>query len=496
MSTIKYSLFTLLVIYGLTSCEYTPADITPTSNEVSPSIDYSKMYVLGGTYSSGLMDGALYKTGQSYSYPNLLASQIEEILNDSVFTQAVVESEVGVNAEPFMNDQSRFIDLYFETSTDFYPNRRTVDAEPFADWTFGVNQLNNFSFPGLTLGDLNNPANLSNDNPYVGRVTGLTENPVDAIISQNPEIIIIDLGKDELFNYAFYGASGDDNPDINSITDQDLISNADFQSVYSEIVNRFVNETDAQIFVINFPEILKTPYFNTLSWFFELEIFDIGFVGFLEAHYSTFNSWVARYNYNENPGGPLRPRVNFDLDNFPNPISRARVIHDETLFDAQLNDGTILDKWRQMSEGELLGYNLEPFIFYENQLGGAVPLPDNLVLTLEEIQVIESRNSDFNFILTDIAALSNRIHLIDINTQINKILDEEFFFDGVQLSAKLDQYSIYSADGYTFNARGNALIANELIKRLNIVTGSSIPTLNLNDFPGIPFSLNTPETGQ
>ena len=483
-------------MYGLTSCEYTPADIISTPDEISPSIDYSKMYVLGGTYSSGLMDGALYKTGQSFSYPNLIASKIEDALEDSIFTQAIVESEIGVNAEPFLSDQSRFIDLNFETTTDFYPNRRTIDAEPLTDWAFGVNQLNNFSFPGLTLSDLNNPVNLPDENPYVGRITDLTGSPVDAIISQDPEIVIIDLGKDELFNYAFYGASGDDDPDINSITDEDLISNTDFEAIYSGIVNRFINETDAQVFIINLSQTLKSPYFNTLNWAFELEIFDVDFISFLTAHYSPFNNQIAQYNFIENPDGPQRPRINFDLDNFPSPISRARVIKDETLFDAQLNDGTIINKWRQMTDGELLGYNLEPFIYYENQLGGAVPLPDNLVLTLEEIQVIENRNSDFNFILTDIAASSNRVHLIDINTQINRVLDDELFFDGVQLSTTFDQYSIYSADGYTFNARGNALIANEIIKRLNALTGSAISTLDLNDFPGISFTLSTSENSQ
>lgn len=483
-SFVKNTFFSFILILGVVSCEYEPLVSEPIPDEISSSVDFSSFYVLGGTYSSGLMDGALYKGGQEFSYPNLVAQKIGAILNDSSFIQANVESENGSNFEISYEGQGKFGDLYFESNTKFYPTRRTTEEDPLTIWNGTVSELSNFSFPNLTMDQLNDPSTLTN-NPYYNRIPGLSGNPLDIIIQNDPSIIVLDLGRDDLFSFAFSG-----------VTDEDLITRIDFESIYSTIIDRLINETNAEIFIMNIPDPLQNPYFQTISWAFETEIFDLPFIGQLDAFYFPFNSLVTQYNFIENPDAPpsgKRPRLNFDSDNWPQAISRARVIRDEYLFDASLNDGTVLNNWRQLNENELLGYNLEPSIFYESTLSAQIPLPDNLALTEPEIEIIETRAFEFNITLEDLAGTSSRIHIVDINQAIKKVSDEEFFVDGVQFSTKFDQYSIFSADGYTLNPRGNALIANTLIEAINSSTNSSIKPFNLNIFPGITFNLNAEE---
>ncbi|GAB5409853.1 MAG: hypothetical protein BalsKO_22180 [Balneolaceae bacterium] len=491
-SLTTYTFFSLFLFIGLVSCEYEPLSSEPTPDQINESIDFSSFYVLGGTHSSGLMDGALYKGGQEYSYPSLFAQKISAILDDSTFVQANVESENGSNFEPFYEGQGKFGDLFFESNTKFYPTRRTTTEDPLTNWEGNLNELNNFSFPSLKMRQLDDPTKLTN-NAYYNRIPGLSGNPLDVIIQNSPSIVVLDLGRDDLFSYAFNGAIGNENPAIATSTDADLITMLDFETVYSNILDRLIAETNAEIFIMNIPDPLQNPYFQTLSWAFETEIFDELFISQMDAFYFAFNSQVAQYNFIENPDATpseQRPRLNFDLDNWPQAVSRAKVIRDDELFDAMLNDGTVLRKWRQLTENELIGYNLEPSVFYESTLAAQVPLPDDLALTEREINTIETRAFEYNITIEDLASSSNRIHIVNVNQVMNQVTSEEFFFDGVPFTAKFDQYSIFSADGYTLNPRGNALIANELIKEVNSVTNSAIKPFNPNNFPGISFDLN------
>lgn len=55
------------------------------------------------------------------------------------------------------------------------------------------------------------------------------------------------------------------------------------------------------------------------------------------------------------------------------------------------------------------------------------------------------------------------------------------------MSAKFVSGGAYSLDGIHFNAKGNALLANEFLKSINQKYNSRIPLLNANLYKGIYF---------
>jgi hypothetical protein len=55
------------------------------------------------------------------------------------------------------------------------------------------------------------------------------------------------------------------------------------------------------------------------------------------------------------------------------------------------------------------------------------------------------------------------------------------------MSAKFVSGGAYSLDGIHFNAKGNALLANEFLKSINLNYKSRIPLLNANAYDATLF---------
>ena len=117
-------------------------------------------------------------------------------------------------------------------------------------------------------------------------------------------------------------------------------------------------------------------------------------------------------------------------------------------------------------------------------------MTDEMVLVEQEIEIIDQRREAFNQIIETIAAGSDRIMVADIASVVEQVANEEYNLEGVGYSAKFDRYGIFSADGYSFNPRGNALIARTITRQINEYYGSSIPLINPNVYRGTSFIYN------
>jgi hypothetical protein len=444
------------------------------------------------------MDGALYTDGQKFSYPNLFAQTFSEIYERDIFTQADIESENGFNLEEGDNSQGKY-KLVYESLSSLYVKRVPEHGEEINNWNGTETELNDFSFPGLKVHELLN-SNGDANNPFYNRINNLNGSIIDQIINKNPTMVILSLGNDDVLNFTFNGASGDDQPSLNSISEIDLVKPDDYQNLVNTVVNRIINETDAEVFISNVINPIETPFFNEIDWAFELQEYDTSYIATAGRFYEDLNEQIARHNFVENGTLPLSERrsiINFQLDAycevptliceipfFIDRVNRARVIEDEYLDSDTLSDGTILPKIRQLVAGEKVLYNNLPNLNSQSLLSGIQPLDDSQALTHDEIDLIEDRIQSYNQILESIAASNNRVYLLDFFSVVEKLKNNELSDDGVFYTNEFDELSFYSSDGYTINRRGQAFLANVLIEKLNEISVSKIPKLKPNLFEG------------
>ncbi|HBZ39117.1 MAG TPA: hypothetical protein DEO59_11815 [Balneola sp.] len=487
-----------IVLLCISGCKYEPPASASSLTEESIALDFSRTFAVGGTYSSGFMDGALFTDGQKYSYPNLFAQSLSEIYERDIFIQADIESENGFNLEEGDNTKGKY-KLVYESLSSMYVKRIPESGQQIGNWSGDDTDLNDYSFPGLKVHELLN-SNGDTNNPYYNRVEGLNGSIIDQIVDKNPTMVILSLGNEDVLSFAFNGASGSDQPNLNTITEIDLIKPEDFQNIAVSIVNKIINETDAEIFIANVINPIETPFFNEIDWALELQEYDTSYIAAAGRFYEELNEQIAKHNFVENGSLPLSERrsiINFQLDAycevptliceipfFIDRVNRARVIEDEYLDSDTLSDGTILPKIRQLTEGEKILYDNLPNLHRESLLSGIQPLNDSQVLTHDEIVVIENRIQSYNQILDGIAGSSNRIYLLDFHSVIEKLQANELNDDGVFYTNQFDELSFYSSDGYTINRRGQAFLANTLIEKLNEISESNVPKLKPNLFEG------------
>ncbi len=140
---------------------------------------------------------------------------------------------------------------------------------------------------------------------------------------------------------------------------------------------------------------------------------------------------------------------------------------------------------RQILSSELLLLSLPLDSVKCNQMGVLFPIRDEFVLDQSEIQILRSKISEYNNSLISLASQYG-LALVRVD-QFCSNLKTGFVYNGVSMSAKFVSGGAYSLDGLHFNARGNALLANEFLKSINVKYKSQIPLLNANAYDATLF---------
>jgi hypothetical protein len=136
---------------------------------------------------------------------------------------------------------------------------------------------------------------------------------------------------------------------------------------------------------------------------------------------------------------------------------------------------------RQMVEGELVLFS----IILTDELTpqkAAMPKPDDLVLTLEEIGNIQEYTEQFNDIIVGYA--SNNIGILDMDI-VYEMIQSGAFMDGVEVDGRFIQGGVFSLDAIHLTPRGYAIVANSLINAINQKFGSTIPPVNISDYRAV-----------
>ncbi|WP_234567037.1 hypothetical protein [Rhodohalobacter sp. 614A] len=487
----------LLILFGC-SYEFPNAPEEPEAQLGNINID--SFTIVGGSASAGFMDGALYNVSQMNAYPAQIGQLFREELNIDIYSNASIESENGYNIEAsgqFSGVPGKY-QLQYHSPEIQWPARMPTEGEEIHPFSGSVSGENNFSLPGIKSFQIDNASAVS-ENIYFQRFTEWPSNQslLDVALSKNPTIFMLESGFADIFNYAFSGASGEENPSANHIQHSDLTPLSIAEQSLSNAVERILSESEAELFLFTIPDPFKLPYFNTLPWHFteqelgKLVITDEDNTNPYWGYYWQFNVDVRSYNqtvdYTE-----ARSLIVFDIDG--GNTFRAKVIIDEYLPDAQTPDGVVIPKYRQMRVNDYFLYNAE--IAHQESMetdtffGTITPISDQYVITETEAQIISNRRNEFNSIIRGLVDSNSRVHLIDFEKLIDDVGEGLISYDGVFYSLNFDSRGIISADGYSLNSKGQALLANLFIESLNRNFSSAIPLIDVNNRLGNTYINN------
>ena len=438
MKKLLYILFSFVILAG---CE-------PKIDELSPnrgSADFSRYVSVGNSLVAGYADGALYYSAQKNSFPALLAGQFQ-MAGGGAFVQPVVNSEFGVE---FPGSMPRLKLGYSTSCTGVTSLGPVPDFGPRDQPTPVGYQVNNLGIPGAKSFHLlvKGYALL---NPYYGRFATDPNNMViQEIPPLNPTFFSLWLGNNDVLGYATSGGVGDTITGLKT-----------FWDAMGAVVGSCVG-TGTKGVIANIPEITSIPFFNTIPYnglnLQTQEIVDQ--VNFAMGLFGL----PFTYHLGQNPFLVADPTS-------PHPLFKVR----------QMQPGELVlltvprDSMQCYGMGIISSLTLTPW-----------PIPNQFVLTQDEITNIETAIAGYNTVIAGLAQ-THGLALVDMNTKL-KNLKSGILWDGIRMNTSFVTGGAFSLDGVHLTQRGYAVVANYFIESINAEFGSTIPMVDITKYPGVLF---------
>jgi hypothetical protein len=438
MKKILYILFSLVILAG---CEPKVDELSPTKG----SADFSRFVSVGNSLVAGLADGALYNSGQQVSFPNLMAQQFQ-LAGGGAFVQPLVgEQYVGVQ---FPGSMPR-LKLAYTTNicgqTSLGPVPDVGPMEPLAPVGY---QVNNLGIPGAKSFHLLVPG-YAQLNPYYARFATAANNMViQEIPPLNPSFFALWLGNNDILGYATSGGLGD------SITSAET-----FGFSMGAVVQSLVGN-GAKGIISNIPDITDIPFFTTIPYN-ALVLERQSLVDSVNYAMQTVYQLPLTYKLGQNPFLVPDPTS-------PHPLFKVR----------QMKEGEMVLLTAPMDSVRCFGMGLISALTFVPW-----PIPDQFVLTEDEVGNIQAAIAGYNQIILGLAQ-ANGMALVDINAKL-KTLKTGIVWDGIRMNTSYISGGSFSLDGIHLSPRGNAVVANYFIESINAEYGSTIPMVDITKYTGV-----------
>ena len=422
----QLSILSLVVAGALVAC--TPKYETPvySKGDINP----TRFVMIGGSTTSGYMNDGLYREGQENSVAAILAGQLKLVGGGEFYQPLVSESSVGISGAGLAP-----LKLGYKTdclgATSLSPVRVSAsgDMSVFTQNVYDASKpFGNFSVPGLSLSTIT-LSNFASLNPFYGRMASPSAaNVLEDAKNSDPTFFALSLGIEDVLNYAKAGGHNVQLPDV-----------ATFQAAYENVI---VNMTDngAKGVVSTIPDVKDMPFFTTIPW---------NGLTLDQANADLLNGF-----YNQ---------IGFSFHVGSNPFM---------MVDTAANAFGV----RQVLEGERLLLSIPLDSVKCNKMGVLFPFRDEFVLNASEITYLQGKINAYNDVIRSLA-VQYGLAIVDLDVYSNK-LTSSFVYNGVSMSAVFVSGGTYSLDGINFNARGNALLANEYIKAINKKYKATIPQVD------------------
>lgn len=409
--------------------------------------DFSKFLAIGNSITSGYSDKALFKSGQEYSFPNILAQQFKSV-GGGEFKVPYMLDEFGLGERRVLGYSTDCLGV-----TSLGPVLMNGSVNPgTATNIFTQGPYNNMGVPGAKSFHLLFPG-YGTFNPYFKRFASTPAASVlnDAMLLDHTFFSYF-IGSNDVLTYALSG--GEEGPD--SITSNIVFNN----SVNVEIDS--LTKNGAKGVIVNIPDITCIPFFTTVPA-----------MGLLldENKATLLNQAYTAYNVGAQAAGV--PQIQF------HPGYNGFIIQET---DAPYN---LLGGLRQIKPGELILLSIPQDSLKCAGWGSQKPIPGTFILDAQEVTAINNATSSYNDYLLG-TAVENDLAFCDLNKHY-KSFAAGLVFDGIKFNVKFISGGLFSLDGVHPNPRGQAIIANYVIDAINSQYNSSIPKVLVSMYPGLKF---------
>lgn len=449
----KYYLI-ILIIFAIAACKPEIDEFTPEKGNA----DFTSYLAFGNSFTAGYADGALYKSAQEASFPNILSKQFSYV-GGGEFKQPLTLDNYGIGFDGAL-PKPKFIlgpktDCNGETS--LAPVRAPVEVN-LGNLASVSDQgpFNNIGVPGLKSFHAVFEQYAA-ANPYYKRFAPDENTPlINLTAAIDATFFSLWLGSNDILGYAFAGGAAD------SITDPTT-----FAYLYDIILKACINNqpgeyAPAKGVVLNVPDILDIPYFTYMNA-------SLPYNGLVltAAQAEGLNLLYMKFGH---------PEITFQEG--PNPWVVVN------------SDGS----WGRMTEDDIFVLSLPTDSVRCFGMGVAnpdlanpypFPIPHKYILDKNEMAKIQSATEQYNNIIYDLCTVNN-IAYVDARAVL-KEAHTGIMIDGYEFTSAFIQGNIFSLDGIHLSTAGSAMIAYYCVEAINKTYGSSIPQVNITDYYGVEF---------
>ncbi|WP_420582628.1 hypothetical protein [Reichenbachiella sp.] len=481
-----------------------PSPVPPTGT--AGDLDLSTYVSLGASITAGVGDGTLYDLSQAYSFPALLADRFAlEGVGGGVFNQPTINSADGYTGTDGTTIFGKLI-LDLDANNDGELGDAAIVPSTSGDIPAAYEgdkaTLNNFGVGGIQTAQILTPLTGGPDaeantayNPYYARFA--SEPGVSTILgdamARNPTFFTLFPGGNDVLGYAVSGGTKDA-----LLTDPALVA-----GYIGNILDGLMSK-GAKGIIMNVPNVAVLPHFQAVPRIIEVPEASreelLAGIGQINAAITGWNAAVAG-------SGMERPMLSTDMDNYP------LLIEDESLSDAAVpnpagGDDIVIPKIRNIvgtpiaALGGLTELVLLPALpgvsSGEIGISPLAPLEDELVLDATELGTMLPNLIAINTAIgTEATTRAGSLMYMDVNTLLTEIATGGGYSSaetgGYKLSPDFTPNGMFANDGVHLNPRGAAIMANEIIKKMNSAVadggyGTGIPLhSDVMQFPGSTF---------
>lgn len=438
--------------------------------------DFTTYISIGNSLTAGYADGALYTSGQEYSYPAQLAKQFRLTGVDIIFTQPMMNDDNGG-----VEDDTGTVELpkmILGSSADckgvvgLGPMRVSATPTTRVDDNIysSMGPFHNIGVPGSKVIHVDAVEYAS---PYYVRMASASgATMIGDAVKMNATFFSLWIGNNDVLGYATTGGVGVD----------PLTSQTDFTAAYTNAITK-LTANGAKGVLANIPNVASIPFFTTVP----TNPIDLDLASSLSL--TNFFNKIGDYVDSIYPGKGAQYKITYVKGKNPFLIKVA-VTNDNPL------------GWRQIKTEERVlltipqdsikcaGYGVfdtrgfDVFNYTGEEASKQVnPLNSQHVLTIEEIEKIRVATAGFNATISSLAA-SKGLALADMHTHLVNIINHGLVFDEIEYKTDFISGGTFSFDGVHPTKRGYALIANYFIDAINDEYGSTVPKINANTLPG------------
>lgn len=392
----------------------------------------TRIVSVGGDYLSGMTDNEQFKSGQESSVAAIVAGQLRKV-GAGVFRQPLMFDEYGLDTRVRLSRQN---DCLGNEELTVIPygigdGRNSQNIGPNGPY-------NNLAVPDARVADLNTNS-YGGSNPYFARFASKTTSSImDDAQLIDPTFFMLWAGDRDVYGYAENGGNvGLNAPSITSVTN--------FRNNLETTIQKLVSR-GAKGVIANIPSISSLPFYTTIPY----DAIEL----------TADQADQLNLIYAANPNLVFREGKNPFV----------------------INDGGVFARFARPSEYIRITINLDSVKC--KGYGSFTALPDQEVLSDNEIADVNQAIERFNGIINELG-VKYGVPVFDANTLFANINRVGINFDGITYNNQFVIGGFISLDGVHPTKRGNAIIANEIIKLINDRYAAKVPLCDINLYPTV-----------